>query len=178
MKIIEAEKRFQRLDAQKNAYRSRDIGCLLGESGECLRSTIRRLEAEGILRRVARDVYWHSPVAVSRYDPVEEIAATLRRGEMNYIGFESAASRWGVVSQMPTDRLTVATTGREGEFPTPFGTIEFVHTGSSVDEILAHTVPLPRSPLRLATKQYAVEGLRRARRSLDLIDWEELDDED
>lgn len=178
MKIVEAERRFRALETQKNVYRSRDIGHLLGENGECLRGTIRRLEAAGTVQRMARDVYWHKPLATPAWDPLEEMAAVLRRGALNYIGFESAASRWGIISQIPVDRLTVATTGREGEFPTPLGTVEFVHTEASVDEILSQTVPLPHSPLRLATKAYAVEGLRRARRSLDLIDWEELLDED
>ena len=178
MKLIEAERRFRALETQKNVYRSRDIGRLLGVGGERLRGTIRRLETAGTVRRVARDVYWHEPLTTPAWDLLEEMAATLRRGDLNYIGFESAASRWGVISQIPIDRLTIATTGREGEFSTPLGTIEFVHTEASVDEILSQTISLPHSPLRLATKSYAVEGLRRARRSLDLIDWEELLDED
>ena len=90
---------------------------------------------------------------------------------------ESAASRWGIISQIPVDRLTVVTSGREGIFPTPFGTIEFIHTAADALEIMTNTVDLPDSPLRLATKRYTVIGLKRARRSLDLIDEKELADE-
>ena len=42
---------------------------------------------------------------------------------------------------------------------------------------MTNTVDVPDSPLRLATKRYTVTGLKRARRSLDLIDEKELADE-
>lgn len=71
----------------------------------------------------------------------------------------------------------MVTSGREGVFPTSFGTIEFIHTSADALEIMSNTVVVPDSPLLLATKRYAVTGLKRARRSLDLIDWEKLEDE-
>ena len=177
MKLMEAQRRFAQLEHVKNAYRSRDIGLLLEERGEKLRSTIRRLTDVRIIERVARDLYWHHTTASTRYRPVEEIAALLRIGSTCYVGMESAASRWGIISQIPVDRLTVVTSGREGIFPTPFGTIEFIHTAADALEIMTNTVDVPDSPLRLATKRYTVIGLKRARRSLDLIDEKELADE-
>ena len=69
------------------------------------------------------------------------------------------------------------TSGREGLFCTPFGSIEYIHTKADAFEITANTIEVPDSPLKLATKQYTVAGLKRARRSLDLIIWEELADE-
>ncbi len=127
---------------------------------------------------VARDLYWFDAASPNSVPAIEEIAAALRVGEFNYIGMESAASLWSVISQIPTGRITVVTTGREGEFDTPFGTIEFVHTGASANEIIANTVDYPGHALRLATKAYAVKGLLRARRSTYLIDWEEVEDGD
>lgn len=177
MRLMEAQRRFARFEQEKNAYRSRDIGLLLNEQGEKLRSTIRRLTDAGIVVRVARDLYWHNTAASTRYQPLEEIAAALRTGCVCYVGMESAAARWGIISQMPVDRLTVVTSGREGLFPTPFGTIEFIHTRADALEILQNTVDVPRCPLRLATKHYTVVGLRRARRSLDLIEKEGLANE-
>lgn len=178
MKLVQAMGLFRSFEQRKNAYRTRDIGRLLGEDGEKLRSSLRRLEEAGILRRVAYGLYWHEPVQRIGYDPIDEIASMLRAGEVSFIGLESAAARWGVISQMPVDRLTVITTGREGEFSTPFGTVEFVHTKASVYEIACNTVCMPGGPLRLATKRYTVEGLKRTRRSLDLIDWDEVEEDD
>ena len=177
MKVLEAQRRFSQIEHVKNAYRSRDIELLLEERGEKLRSTIRRLIDTRILVRVSRDLYWHPTTTATKFQPIEEIAALLRIGSSCYVGMESAASRWGIISQIPVDRLTVVTTGREGAFPTPFGTIEFIHTRADAFEIAENTVDVPNSPLRLATRRYTVVGLKRARRSLDLIDWEELEDE-
>lgn len=177
MKVLEAQRRFAQFEHVKNAYRSRDIGLMLDESGEKLRSSIRRLVDARVVERVARDLYWHPTTAVTRFQPIEEIAALLRIGCACYVGMESAASRWGIISQIPVNHLTVVTTGREGLFSTPFGTIEFIHTKADALEIVMNTVDVPGSPLRLATKRYTVVGLKRAHRSLDLIDWEELEDD-
>ncbi len=65
----------------------------------------------------------------------------------------------------------------EGLFSTPFGTIELIHTKAYALKITLNTVDVPESPLRLATKRYTVVGLKRAHRSLDLVDWEELEDD-
>lgn len=178
MKLFEAEKRLSVLGARKRVFRLRELARVLGEDGQKLRSTVRRLVDAGVLLRVARDLYWLEGSFASNVPAIEEVAAALRAGEFNYIGMESAASLWGVVSQIPVGRLVVVTTGREGEFATPFGTIEFVHTAATGNEIVANTVPYPGHGLRLASKRYAVVGLKRARRSLHLIDWEELEDDD
>ena len=176
MKTLQAQRALDGLASEKRAYRSRDLALLFAEQGEALRSTIRRLLSSGVIERVARDVYWYNTSTPSKYQPVEEIASQLRVGDLCYVGMESAASRWGVISQIPVERLVVVTTGREGEFKTRFGVIEFVHTKADSLEIAENTLSVPDSPLRLATKRYTVRGLTRAHRSLDLIDWDEVED--
>lgn len=178
MKLIEAEKRLRAFAGKKRAFKSRELGRIFDEKNETLRSTIRRLVAARLLLRVARDLYWMDSPSDKGIPAIEELAAALRSGESNYIGMESAASLWSVISQIPVDRLTVVTTGREGEFKTPFGVIEFTHTAASPNEIVANTVDYPGHGLRLATKEYTVRGLLRARRSTHLIDWEEVEDDD
>ncbi len=57
------------------------------------------------------------PFTLSRHkggNTIEYVAKSLRRGEYNYISLESALSKYGVISQIPIDRLTVMTTGRKG----------------------------------------------------------------
>lgn len=178
MKLVDAEKILRSFRGEKRVFRSRELGRMFGEEGERLRSTLKRLVAAGMLDNIARDLYWHDDPSPSAIPAIEEIAVALRPGELDYIGLESAASLWNVISQIPVDRLTVVTTGREGVFSTPFGIIEFVHTAKSPRDILENTVDYPGHALRLATKSYAVKGLVRAGRSVDMIDWEELEDDD
>lgn len=178
MKLYEADKALRLTAGGKRAFRSADLALVLGEDGTKLRSTITRLVKAGSLQHIARDLYWHASGKDASVPAIEEIAVALRPGEMNFIGMESAASLWNVVSQIPVGRLTVVTTGREGEFETPFGTIEFIHTSRSWSYLLDHTIDYPGHALRLATKEHTVRGLVRSGRSLDLIDWEEVEDDE
>ncbi|CDH34911.1 conserved hypothetical protein [Xenorhabdus bovienii str. Intermedium] len=99
------------------------------------------------------------------------IAKTMRRGEYNYVSLESALSEYGAISQIPIDRLTVMTTGRKGEYNTPFGTVEFTHTKRAVSDIINHIQDVGR-PLRLANKQAAYRDLKRAGRNTHLVEKE------
>ena len=134
-------------------------------------ATLTRLVREGILERPSKGVYLY---ALSRHkgpDTIELIARTLRRGAYNYISLESALSEYGVISQIPVDRLTLMTTGRKGEYITPYGVIEFTHTQRSISDILRSTLERGR-PLKIATKQAALRDLRRVGRNTHLVDEE------
>ena len=85
------------------------------------------------------------------------------------MSLESTLSEYGAISQIPLDRLTIMTTGRKGEYKTPFGTIEFTHTKRSPNEILNHTEAIGR-PLRLANKNTAYRDLKRVGRNTHLVD--------
>lgn len=178
MKLYEAERALASFKGEKRAFRTHELELVFGEEGGKLRSTISRLVKAGGLLHIARDLYWFNHAGGGSVPVIEEIAVALRPGEMNYISMESAASMWGVISQIPLGRIMVVTTGKEGEFHTPFGTVEFIHTARSRQYILENTVDYPRHALRLATKKKVVEDLLRAGRSLDLIDWEEVEDDE
>ncbi len=105
-------------------------------------------------------------------DTLEEVAKTLRRGEYNYVSLESALSEYGIISQIPVGRITVVTTGRKGEYRTPYGIIEFTHTKRPLSEVLESMIDRQR-PLRVATKEAALRDLRRVGRNTHLIDSEE-----
>jgi hypothetical protein len=109
-------------------------------------------------------------------DTLELIARTLRRGAYNYVSLESALSEWGAISQIPVGRLTVMTTGRKGEYKTPYGVIEFTHTKRPLTEVLASGVERGR-PLRIASKQAALRDLKRVGRNTHLLIAEELADD-
>ena len=128
-----------------------------------------RLVNSGLLQRASRGVYVYALSHNMDSSTIERIAQTIRRGEYNYISLESALSEYGVISQIPIDRLTVMTTGRTGTYHTPWGVIEFTHTGRAVSNIIANTLKSAR-PLRIATATTAWRDLKRVGRNIDLVD--------
>ena len=74
---------------------------------------------------------------------------------------------------MPIDRITIMTTGRKGEYKTPYGIIEFTHTKRSVNDIIEGIVETNR-PLRLAKKDIAYRDLKRVGRNLHLVNERDL----
>lgn len=147
------------------------------ENPKTFSESLNRLVKAGILERAVRGIYVNND-AVS-FDPyvIERIAKALRPGEYSYVSLESMLSEYGVISQIPIDRLTVMTTGREGIYKTPYGTIEMTHTKRSADDILKNTQFIEKRPLRVATKKAALRDLKRVGRNINLIDEQELQDE-
>lgn len=181
MHEVEAVKALHRWDVQgKYLYRKRELSLLFGEQGPTLDSTIRRLSRSGLLTSVTRDVYlWELRWPYGRSVALD-LANFLRPGEFNYESLESAASRWGLISQVPVGHVMVVTTGSPGEVPVGReGLIEFVHTDESLESLLdSGVVSRPDTTLPIASMRRTADDLVRYGRSLDLIDWEELEDED
>ena len=177
MNIASALKVFHGLDVEgRYVYTSKDLAKLFSDDKHhAFRAGLNRLVDKGILQRAARNVYVFAYSRNISGDTVELIAIFLRRGHYNYISLESALSLYGMISQVPIDRLTVVTTGREGEFNTPYGVIEFTHTKRSIAEIIGNVVETGQ-PLRLATKKTALRDLKRVGRNLHLVDIREIDE--
>tara|TARA_B100001063_G_C16537622_1_gene439637 strand:+ start:28 stop:531 length:504 start_codon:yes stop_codon:yes gene_type:complete len=116
-----------------------------------------------------RFVYLRSTLPPDFFD---KLALSLREGELCYISFEDALSRWSVISQIPMI-LILGTTGESGFYKTRFGSIEFVHVPHSRELILSNTTK-PYYAIRLAKKFFAFEDLKRIDRNMHLIDYEEL----
>ena len=140
---------------------------------------LNRLVKDGLLIRACRGVYVNEYAQSKDSYIIEHIAKVLRKGEYNYVSLESMLSEYGIISQIPIDRLTVMTTGRKGLFKTPYGIIEFTHTKRSLKDILDSVLHIKGRPLRVATKQAAVRDLKRVGRNVELIEFEnEQDDGD
>lgn len=166
-----AVQRFTACDkAGQYVFTSRDLSKVFPEdNARTLQAGLRRLVQQGILINAAKGIYLY---ALSRHkgtNTLEQIAKTIRRGEYNYISLESALSEYGAISQIPIDRLTVMTTGRKGEYKTPFGTIEFTHTKRPVADIINNRLDVGR-PLKLASKAAAYRDLKRAGRNTHLVE--------
>ena len=155
MKSVEAIKILHSCDLEgRILFRSRELGTLFGESGDTLRSTIKRLAADGILERVAHDAYLYLLFHPNGCDVLGHIATFLRPGEVTYESLESAASQWGFISQIPLGRISCVTTGAEGLVDTRFGAIEFIHTDDDSNDVKRGILDrMPRNRLPIATEE-------------------------
>lgn len=178
MRSIEAVKALHRWDVRgRRLFRSRELGLVFDESGNTLRKTIGRLLNDDVLERVSHDVYLYA-LGHASSSLVGELAVFLRPGELTFESLESAASQWGLISQVPIGRVTCVTTGRAGEVVTPYGVIDYEHTDETLNGLLDAAVNrMPQSPLPIATKPRALRDLLEYDRSCELIDWEEACDE-
>ncbi len=139
-----------------------------GDSPKTLQAAISRLVQSGLLQRACRGVYVFSLARSRDSHTIERVAVALRRGEYSYISLESALAEYGVISQIPMDRLTVMTTGRKGVYRTFLGSIEFTHTKRAIHDILENIRDVGR-PLRLAAPMTAWRDLKRVGRNTHLV---------
>ena len=178
MKQAHAIRQLAAHDRQgRQVFTHYDLATLFPEDNpRTLQASLDRLVKNGVLIRAVHGVYVNALSANEFTHTLENIAKAMRRGEYSYVSLESALSEYGVISQIPM-RLTIMTTGRKGEVNTPFGTIEFTHTGRPVRDILDDIHDVGR-PLRLAGKHKACRDLRRVGRNTELIDEELLHEDD
>lgn len=158
--------------AQKGRYvfNKHELSRLFPEdSDKTLTQSLLRLCESRMLERVCRGVYVYCHAKSDGYT-IEHIAKALRPGSYNYVSLESMLSEYGVISQIPIDRLTVMTTGRKGLYHTHYGSIEFTHTKRSVEDILTSIISAPPRPLRVATCATAWRDLKRVGRNTNLVD--------
>lgn len=177
MKQLDAIKVLQSWDKKgRYVFTKHELAKLFpDDSPKTFTESLNRLVKDGILQRACRNIYL-SPMANSLAGyTIEQIAKTLRQGKYNYISLESALSEYGVISQVPIDRLTVMTTGRKGTYKTPFGIIEFTHTERDINDIINNTRTVETRPLKIATKAAAWRDLKRVGRNTAMVNLEELD---
>lgn len=147
------------------------------DSNKTMEKSLQRMVKEGLLIKAARGVYINA-LAINRHPRIiEEIALALRPGKLSFVSLESVLSEYGIISQLPIDRLTVMTTGAKGIHETPFGIIEFTHTKRSIPNILDRTIFIKERPLRIAKKQAAIADLLRVGRNTNMINYEDMDEE-
>ncbi|MCL2654785.1 MAG: hypothetical protein FWD65_03690 [Coriobacteriia bacterium] len=175
MKQTEAIKILYQWDRQdRYVYRKRDLSLVFDEQGRTFDQTLARLVKSGVMKRVAHGVYIFSLSSHINGETIKHIARNLRRGEITYESLESALSQYGVISQILIDRITLMTTGKSGEYQTPYGVIEFTHTKVNAGEIRANLLDHEDRVLPIASKHYAYVNLLSTGRNLEMVDKEEL----
>ena len=175
MKQSDAYRILSAWDKQgRYVFKKCDLEIILNESGKTLDQTLTRLVKVKLLQRVAHGIYLFCHSAHIGSSTLEDIARNLRRGELTFESLESALSQYGVISQIPMDRITLMTTGRSGEYRTPFGVIEFTHTKVPAAEIMQNITERPHHSLPIAKRGFALKNLRSVKRNLNLVDLEEL----
>jgi len=178
MKKIDAIKSLQQLD-QRGVYvfQQRDFAKMFpNEQEKALEKSLQRLVTDGIIERVAKGVYVNPMAKSKRANIIEDIAIALRLGSFSYVSLETILSEYGIISQVPMSRITIMTTGAKGKYPTPYGTIEFTHTKRGPAEIFKRTVLAKGRPLRIATREAALQDLNRVGRNKNMVDRRELQD--
>ncbi len=146
------------------------------DSVRSFQATLTRMVRARVLERATRNVFVNTlSVNAHRGYTIEYVAKALRREAFSYLSLESALSEYGVINQCPVDRITVMTTGRKGEFKTPYGVIEFTHTERPYSEVRSSCKDVGR-PLHMATWRAALRDLRRVGRNTDLILEDELEE--
>ncbi|MBM7070747.1 type IV toxin-antitoxin system AbiEi family antitoxin domain-containing protein [Shewanella sp. 202IG2-18] len=171
--------RLNDLDSKGHyVFLHRDLAKIFHEDSiRSLNDSLARFAKTGLLERVARGVYVYG-FSRNKHSSktIEYIATALRRGAYNYISLESALSSYGVISQIPVDRLTLMTTGVKGIYKTNYGVIEFTHTKRTIKNILNQVIATD-SPLRVASKMAALRDLKRVGRNIHLVDMEAMADD-
>ncbi len=162
----------------KYVFTKHDMAKLFPDDNpKALDEGLNRLVRAGLIKRACHGVYVNAFAQSFDSYVIEHVAKALRRNTYNYVSLESALSEYGIISQVPVDRLTVMTTGRRGIYNTLYGVIEFTHTQRSVANIIDHIQTITGRPLRVATKETALRDLRRVGRNLHLLQPEVIDDE-
>ncbi len=179
MNQIQALKVFDYWDKQgKYVFTKHELSKLFpNDAAKAFDEGLARLVKNNVLQRACRGVYVNFNAKSFDGYIIEHIAKALRQGYYNYISLESILSEYGVISQIPIDRLTVMTTGRSGTYKTAFGVIEFTHTKRPVADIIEHIKSIDHRPLRIATKAIAWRDLKRVGRNIEMVNLEELDNE-
>jgi predicted transcriptional regulator of viral defense system len=116
MKTIDFIKSLEQLN--KQFYSIADMEKITGLSRESLYVSLKRLVERGILERMSRGTYCLFTTKAS----IEKIASFLYLP--NYLSFESALSRYGVINLVPYT-LTFATTRKTRRFTVGGREIEF-----------------------------------------------------
>ena len=142
-----------------------------------LRVMLGRAVKSALLVRVCKGIYLYPKSGYRKGFELYHTAARLRDSTFCYLSLESVLSEAGIISQIPLRWITLMTGGRSGIINCgDWGHIEFVHTKKSLERLGSMLVYDERCRLFRATAALALQDMRAAKRSMDLIDWDTVDE--
>lgn len=146
-------------------------------SPEALKMLVSRSTNDGLLVRVCRGIYLYERASKLDGRMLHRTATRLRAGTFCYISLESALSDAGVISQLPLQWLTVMGGGRSATIECGrWGTIEFIHTAKSSEQLAHRLVYDDRYGMWRAPVSLAMQDMKDCKRPLDLVDWSMVDE--
>ena len=156
-------------DGEHGLFAASDLQAAFGPYKQ-LPVLLSRAVKAGLLKRVCRGIYWYPKSDYPLGLLLFHAAARLRADEFNYISLETALSDAGLISQVPINWITLMSSGRShiidcGEL----GHIEFVHTAQRPEEIAGELSYDAARHLWRASEKQALRDMRAARRSMDLV---------
>ncbi len=150
------------------AYSLNTLKLMFPEDPVTLKKSLGRHVKDRLIERIARGLYVNPRARSFPPDVLSALVPFLRPWDFNYLSLESALSETGRISHIPS-RMTLMTTGRSRTFETPFGTLEFVHTAQTGDQLRGEMVFDEARQLEVATPKRALRDLRNVGRNLDLV---------
>lgn len=141
--------------------------------GEALTPSFTKFLADcvkkGILRRLASGVFESNLTPPNPKTALYQLVNKLRSDVLTYLSLESQLSYLGEISQQVMDRVTLMTKGRSGEFTTPYGVIELVHTKQAVAKLMPNLYYDSEIKAYRANKEQALADLKNTRRNLHML---------
>lgn len=175
MKQVELIKMFDFLE--ENEVWSFDINFVCAYFRNFQRQNIKislnRFVKEGLVERIARNLYANPRAKCRPYYVLEHIASVLRHKTTTYLSLESVLSEEGLISQIP-NRLTFISKNRSQIFKTPYGLIEFVYTRTKLENLHENCYYDEKRKIYIAKTQQAINDIYRHNRSIDLYEEELL----
>jgi hypothetical protein len=144
---------------------------------ENLRVLLGRAVKSELLIRICKGIYVYPRSGYRKGFELYHAAARLRDNTFCYLSLESVLSEAGIISQIPLGWITLMTGGRSGVINCgDWGHIEFIHTKKSPDQLWPLLIYDSRYRLFRAAVPLALWDMRSAKRSMDLINWEMVDE--
>jgi len=146
-------------------------------SASALNILLSRAVKKGILMRVSKGFYIYPKVNYERGFELFHLSARLREDNFCYLSLESVLSEAGIISQMPIGYITLMTGGRSGIINCgKYGRIEFIHTKKTFDAVSHQLTYDKRYKLWRASIPLAFADMKAAKRPMDLVNKEALDE--
>lgn len=177
--IKELTRLLERLASEEHyLFSLDDMRCALPEASPgAFKVLLSRVEKSGLLKRVCRGIYLYPRVSYPPGLVLYHTAAKLRADCFNYLSLETVLSDTGVISQIPTNWITLMSSGRShivncGDF----GHIEYIHTKRRPADVAEQLNYDQDCHLWRASVNLALQDMKLTRRNMDLIDWEAADE--